>query len=166
MVPICTRSIKYCICTSLFVRIIFVLDWCMPLVQAHQSIISRSIVWYLSRALSEYKYIGCLDDIQTALALTPLKKSGKKRKKMFMLILEQTEWLKTMYRPDLAWPDPPIWRSLTTYLSESIIDKDVKFWHNLDSILQFMLSKFRNNIRNYALFDNVTILEIFGSVLS
>ena len=41
------ESIVYVHCTSLFVRIIFVLDWCMLLVQAHQSIVSRSIVWYL-----------------------------------------------------------------------------------------------------------------------
>ena len=40
----------YCIRKLSFVWIIFVLDWCMLLVQAHQSIISRSMVWYLSRA--------------------------------------------------------------------------------------------------------------------
>ena len=36
---ICIYFIRYCICTSSLIWIIFVLDWCMLLVQAHQSII-------------------------------------------------------------------------------------------------------------------------------
>ena len=56
-------------------------------------------------------------------------------------------------RPDQAWP----WRSLTAYLSETIIDRDVKFWHNLHSSLQFCAIKIwnQNICANYALFGNV-----------
>ena len=51
---ICTYFKMYCIGTSSFVRIIFVLDWCMLFVQAQQSIIPGLIVWYLSRAENLY----------------------------------------------------------------------------------------------------------------
>ena len=42
---------------------------------------------------------------------------------------------------------------MTAYLSESINDRKVKFWHNLDSSHKFVLFKFKIDI-----FDNVEIV--------
>ena len=72
----------------------------------------------------------CLNDIQTT--LKPLK---------IQKILGLDKSFKTMNRPNSIRPGPARpWRSqLTVCFSESIEDRDVKFWHNLCSSLQFML---------------------------
>ena len=52
------------------------------------------------------------------------------------------------------------WCSLRAYISESIIDKDVTFWHNLDwSLWDWYLLQFGNN----AVFDIDEILSILDS---
>ena len=57
-----------------------------------------------------------------------------------MTILGLTESFETMNQPGPTRP----WRSLTAYFLESLKDRDVKFWHNLHSSLQFVLSKLRS----------------------
>ena len=52
-----------------------------------------------------------------------------------MIILELAESFKTMNGPDPTWQ----WRYLTAYFSVSIEDRDVKFWHNLNLGLRFVL---------------------------
>ena len=48
----------------------------------------------------------------------------------------------------IIWDDEPArpWRSLTTYFSKSIRDREVKFWKHHQSILQFVILKFDINI--------------------
>ena len=79
-------------------------------------------------------YMGHLDDIQTA------PKPLYKFKYIFMTIIGLAESVKAMNRSGPTRPQS----SLMAYFSESIKDKcrNGKFWHNLHSILQFLLLKF------------------------
>ena len=53
-----------------------------------------------------------------------------------------------------------MWRSLTSYFSKIIKDRDVKCWHNIDSGLQILLSKFGINI-----FDNLKTMRSSASAV-
>ena len=49
-------------------------------------------------------------------------------------------------------------RSLMSYFSETIKDRNVKFWHNLHSSLQFVLSKFKFDI-----FDTLENMRFYAT---
>ena len=71
---------------------------------------------------------------------------------------------------ELKWTGPAcLWRSLTAHIWEGIKNRDVKFWHNLDSNLKIMLSKFGidifDSLETMCLFGNVAISVIFRSFL-
>ena len=80
------------------------------------------------------------------------KKIVKKCKYSLMTIFRLAESFKTMNRPARLWP------SLTAHFSESIKDKDVKFYHNLYLSLWFVLLKFRINI-----FDSLENMDFLAT---
>ena len=88
-----------------------------------QEVPFNSHIWVVSKALKQLK---------------TLKKIGKKLKYIFMPILGLAESFETMKQLTLARPQ----RFLAAYLSESIKDGNMKFWHNLHFSLKFVLSKF------------------------
>ena len=80
--------------------------------------------------------MGHLDDIQTAL------KPVKKLKLIFMTILGLGyRWI----NDEPARPDPTV-THLMAHVSESIKDREVKFWHNLHSGLRFVPLRFEIDI--------------------
>ena len=50
------------------------------------------------------------------------------------------------------------WRYLTTYILEIVKDRDVKYWHNVDSSLKIVLLKFEIDI-----FDSLKIMHFSES---
>ena len=69
---------------------------------------------------------------------------------------------------DPVWLDrAQRWRSLTAYISDRVIDKEVKFWDNIEPSFKFYLIKYAIDnflwFENYAFFDIVEISSIFGS---
>ena len=94
---------------------------------------SLSLIIMITNERSEWSsyYQSCIGR-SDQIALKPLK-NRKIWNRFSWSFLDKLNHLKQSTGPTRPW------RSLTAYFSESIKDRDVKFWHNLDSSLQFVL---------------------------
>ena len=102
--------------------------------------------WYQSVLLVGYKELQfdnrrigllILSDLQCIFCIYENRRQRIKSSKMVIEHLDKNQ-LSYFYILNPAWS----WCSLTVYISNSFIDMNVKFWHNLDSSLKILLLKF------------------------
>ena len=86
---------------------------------------------------------GVLAKCREASSACPCGNRAQRIKSLKMVVEDQdTNQFSYLYVLNPFLKLTPLWRSLTVYISDSIMDTNMKFWDNLDSSFEIVLLKF------------------------